>query len=314
MANVGAIAANFHEGSRSEYLANYVLAQFGTAISVPHQEDSGVDFYCTLVERIGRRAWPRNHYTVQVKSEDGPWHFASRDSVQWLVEHPLPLLLMQVDKAEARVRLYHTFPRFLAWTTLVDLPDSLELTPEGDGKGSSTQWDNGTRFSLGPPILSRTVMDLIDEATFQQSKAVLGSWLVAETKNIANVTVGLPMFQMPASYETNREPGGGLVFQWNTLPERFAKARRIFLSSLPWLKEHYLRQNDLGGMARAALILRYLNPDAEMIPGLPDLTSSEFILNKAMSMDPPGYVFEAVDALGAMIDAEVTLVPRKRGE
>jgi hypothetical protein len=36
MTNVGGIAANLHEGSRFEYLAQYVLASFGTAIAVPH--------------------------------------------------------------------------------------------------------------------------------------------------------------------------------------------------------------------------------------------------------------------------------------
>ena len=73
MSNVGALAANFHEGSRSEYLAQYVFASFGTAISVPHQEDTGVDLYCTMTERVGARAWPRYHYTVQVKSTMAPW-------------------------------------------------------------------------------------------------------------------------------------------------------------------------------------------------------------------------------------------------
>ena len=70
---VGAIAANLHEGSRSEYLAQYVLASFGTAVSVPHQEDSGIDLYCTLTERVGLRAWPRASFSVQVKSTMDPW-------------------------------------------------------------------------------------------------------------------------------------------------------------------------------------------------------------------------------------------------
>ena len=47
----GSIAANPHEGSRSEYLAQFVFSSFGTAIPVPHQEDSGIDIYCTLLER-----------------------------------------------------------------------------------------------------------------------------------------------------------------------------------------------------------------------------------------------------------------------
>ena len=73
----GAVATNFHEGSRSEYLAQYVFSSFGTAIPVPHQEDSGLDVYCTLLERIGQRAWPRAYYSVQVKSTMAPWVFNS---------------------------------------------------------------------------------------------------------------------------------------------------------------------------------------------------------------------------------------------
>ncbi len=52
----GSIAANFHEGSRSEYLAQYIFASFGTAVAVQHQEDSGIDLSCTLTERVGQCA------------------------------------------------------------------------------------------------------------------------------------------------------------------------------------------------------------------------------------------------------------------
>jgi hypothetical protein len=68
----GSVAANLHEGSRSEYLAQFVFSSFGTAIPVPHQEDSGLDIYCTLLERDGQRAWPRAYYSVQVKSTMAP--------------------------------------------------------------------------------------------------------------------------------------------------------------------------------------------------------------------------------------------------
>lgn len=72
MTNVGSIAANFREGSRSEYLAQYVFASFGTAVAVPHQEDFGVDLFCSLTERIGPLSWPVEHFTVQVKSNFEP--------------------------------------------------------------------------------------------------------------------------------------------------------------------------------------------------------------------------------------------------
>ena len=54
----GSLAFNFHEGSRSEYLAQYVFSSFGTAVTVPHQEDTGLDIYCTLLEQEGRPTYP----------------------------------------------------------------------------------------------------------------------------------------------------------------------------------------------------------------------------------------------------------------
>jgi hypothetical protein len=80
---VGSIAANLPERSRSEYLAQFVFSSFGTAIPVPHQEDSGLDIYCTLLERDGLRAWPRAYYSVQVKSTMAPWVFGGSESVRW---------------------------------------------------------------------------------------------------------------------------------------------------------------------------------------------------------------------------------------
>jgi hypothetical protein len=90
---VGSLATNLHEGSRSEYLAQFVFSSFGTAIPVPHQEDSGLDIYCTLLERDGQRAWPRAYYSVQVESTMSPWVFGSAESVRWIIEHPLPIFL-----------------------------------------------------------------------------------------------------------------------------------------------------------------------------------------------------------------------------
>ena len=65
----GAIAKNAQEGTRSEYLAQYVLSAFGTAIPVPHPEDSGIDLYCTLGHRVGRRFLVEHQYLVQVKAQ-----------------------------------------------------------------------------------------------------------------------------------------------------------------------------------------------------------------------------------------------------
>src|SRR5579864_8795262 len=102
----GSLAANLHEGSRSEYLAHFVFSSFGTAIPVPHQEDTGLDIYCTLLEQVGRRAWPRSYYAVQVKSKPEPWVFEESESLRWIIRHPLPIFLCIVQKSEARILVY----------------------------------------------------------------------------------------------------------------------------------------------------------------------------------------------------------------
>jgi hypothetical protein len=153
-ASVGSIAPNLHEGSRSEYLAQYIFSSFGTSVPVPHQEDTGIDLYCTLLEREGRRAWPRAYYSVQVKSTMDPWIFSGEQSVRWIIEHPLPIFLCIVNKAEARILVYLTTPRFAAWILPLH-KDRLELVPgtATTAQPIVTSWEKGSRFELNAPIL-----------------------------------------------------------------------------------------------------------------------------------------------------------------
>jgi hypothetical protein len=112
----GATAASFHEGSRSEILADYLFSAWGTVTPARRQSDYGLDLYCTLTERVGHRARVREYFSVQVKSSDGAlWPFNDIASVKWLIDHPLPLFLSTVNKKEGVVRVYHTIPRFQIW-------------------------------------------------------------------------------------------------------------------------------------------------------------------------------------------------------
>lgn len=165
----GSTSANFHEGSRSEYLAQYVFASLGTAVAVPHQEDTGLDIYCTLTERLGQEIWPQAYFSVQVKSNSTPWIFPNQQSVKWLIEHPLPVFLCVVDKAALALQVYHTCPRFFAWS-LPPLPEKLELIPGAVGEGKCTQWEGGTSYSISAPILAFTVSDIHKEDFEKKSK------------------------------------------------------------------------------------------------------------------------------------------------
>jgi hypothetical protein len=298
MSNIGALAVNFHEGSRSEYLAQYIFASYGTAVSVPHQEDVGVDLVCTMTERVGALAWPKHHYTVQVKSTMAPWTFSTKESVRWLVQHPLPLLLCVVEKPTGRIRLYHTLARFLV--RIFDMPESLTLIPEDSTQGRSTQWGEGSEFSLGAPILNLTVTDFLDDDMWRRSRDVIDSWLRAEELNLARVIMGLPTYSMPYEYETNVVPDGGVVLQWNTREEGIELVRKTLGEILPWLAEAFRRQPDTRGMVRTALLLRHLFSADDRTPmiGAPFVQTE---LNKALGLRPE-YVFEGVDMMSKALD------------
>jgi hypothetical protein len=251
--SVGALAANLHEGARSEYLAQYVFASFGAANAVSQHEDHDIDFHCTMTETVGKRAWPRHHFTVQVKSTMSPWCFESAESVRWLIEHPLPILLCVVDKTRARLRLYHTMPRYFVWATR-ELPPSVRLFPKDGAEGESTKWEEGSDFSLSAPIVDRTVDDLLNRSVWRETRAVLEAWLLADELNLARYTMRLPMFSMPYKYATNSaEFRGGEVFVGDCLPHRTVGVRQSLGELLPWLAQAYSYQKDILGATRAAL-------------------------------------------------------------
>lgn len=148
---VGAVARNFHTGSRSEVLADYLFSGWGTVTPARRQDDYGVDLHCTLTKPVGQRSVVTDYYSVQVKSNDDPWKFETADEIRWVFEYPTPLLLACVDKTGGVLSIYHTMPRFLAG--FYPTPPSLELVPTTLDDGQSAQWsEGGQQFSLSAPI------------------------------------------------------------------------------------------------------------------------------------------------------------------
>ena len=116
MPSPGAVAANLYQGSRSEYLAQYVFSMFGTAALVPHEADYGLDLFCTRTRTDRGRAEPYAYYAVQIKSTLDPWVFDKPGSVKWILQYPAPLLFCVVDKnvakKVARFSVYQLIARF----------------------------------------------------------------------------------------------------------------------------------------------------------------------------------------------------------
>jgi hypothetical protein len=301
----GSIAANLHEGSRSEYLAQYVFSSFGTAIPVPHQEDSGLDMYCTLIEREGQRAWPRAYFSVQVKSRMSPWVFESPESVRWIIEHPLPIFLCVVQKAEARILVYHTTPRFAVWA-LPTHPDRLELIPGLDTKANSVDWVTGDTFNLKAPILNFTIQEILDSEFRIQVAEVLKFWIEYDVENLFRIKCGIPHFRVPADYETNTTNFRGWTIQGGRFGnETLELAQSRLKELLGVIATHFFREKDMMNASIYALALRQLSPQGYSGPMDPHDMLLHGELNRLFGMEPPTYVYQACDLLLKMVIDEL---------
>lgn len=299
----GSVAANLHEGSRSEYLAQFVFSSFGTAIPVPHHEDSGIDIYCTLLERDGRRAWPRAYYSVQVKSTMEPWVFGSPESVRWLIEHPLPILLCIVQKSDARILVYHTTPRFDVWASAAN-PNRLELIPDLETKAHTLNWENGETFRLKAPILNFTIQELLEPEFRNRIAEVLKFWIDWDTENLFRIRSGLNHFRVPYDYETNTTnltawtgSRPGQVFRDESLNLAESRLKELLGS----ISTHYYKQNNMFRAAIYAMVLRQLSPEGYAGPWDPHDVHLHGALNRLFGMEPPSYVYQAADSLLQMV-------------
>jgi hypothetical protein len=262
----GAIATNFYQGTRSEYLALYVFSMFGTASPVPHEADYGFDLACTLTRTTSGRGEPYAYYSVQVKAESGAWVFGAPGAVNWILEYPSPLLFCIVDKASTQFTIYQQLARFQT-AALPERPPNLTLVPGEPGTTRTHHphvgWDADGNIELGPPILQFTVAELMSDETYAKIRQVLDYWITNELRNILRQQIGMRAASGPAFYETNKVPpeSGFGTFSMSIVPDDVReRAERTAAEHLDWLGHVMEQRGDRTGALLAALLVRHLIP------------------------------------------------------
>jgi hypothetical protein len=310
----GSIAPNFHEGSRSEILADYLLSTWGTVTPVRRQDDYGIDLFCTLTETIGQRAVVTDYYSVQIKSTDDPWLIQGQDSVRWLVEHPTPLFLGCIDKRAGVLSIYKTLPRFLAafWEPI----DRLELVPLAGDEGYGSGWTNPSRFELSVPILRVQIADLLDAEAMGRFREVLQFWVRIDRQACRFRSMGVLRLREPYRYRVNQVPDEGIVENGNARPTtaQLETAIETTVEVLDCVGVQLLAQPDQKAALYAALLLNHLrNTHGAMLtkntrfgPDTPCTLEREvaLALNKLLIKDrSPSYVFETLDEARRQIES-----------
>jgi hypothetical protein len=265
----GSVAANLHEGSRSEIIADYLFASWGTVTPVRRQDDHGLDLYCTVTDRIGQRAIVTDYYAVQVKSGLNPLEFATPESVKWFVENPNPLFLACVDKKTGVLRIYQLMVRY--FIAIGQLPQSLAITLEDTTEGRCISgFDEPDKRSTSAPILKISWADILDDQKMNGYRDVLRDWIQIDRGNLDLRASGLLRFQMPVSYKTNQRLENVRTESGNVTPDdaQMGKALETLVQTLDCVGHQLSARKDRKAALYGAILLRHLRTQhaAELPP------------------------------------------------
>jgi hypothetical protein len=237
-----------------------------------------------------------------------PWVFEGKESVKWLVEHPLPLFLCIVDKPSSVLRVYHTAPRFFVWS-LGDLPDKLTMIPSAETDGRCTQWHGTYGFSLSAPILEIEVARLGDDTYWENARDVLERWIEIENHNLTLIRAGLRRFRMPHQYKTNLAAAHAISEQYRTQPpDELLKKGVLHLSEcLNCLGRQFHYSHNSLGAVEAGLLYRHLRKRFPQFFAERD-SSGEFSpmfseLTKRMPNVRKDYLFAGIEQIERLVEA-----------
>ena len=86
-------------------------------------------------------------------------------------------------------------------------------------------WVDRESFELRAPILNFTIAEMLDDDFRSRVANVLKFWISYDVENLVRIKCGIPHFQIPYEYETNRaEAVGGLITHGRTFLREFAPA------------------------------------------------------------------------------------------
>ncbi len=232
---------SFRQGNRAEYLAQYILSAIAVTVPVPHHEDVGTDFHCSLLKRVGSNLRPYLPFNIQIKSygdevlKDGvsfggltkanepKWR---RHEIEQLCQSDTPFLVGIVNKDEQWIDLFCTITRYFVaynWNNW-GLPRQLDLIPyepKGDahlGYGSSEELpiiqnipQRHWKLPIGQPMVRIKISDSEDPDKCEQIKQLLEPYLRMDQENSVFARIGLGYFNWPKIIRTGRPLTDGAV-------------------------------------------------------------------------------------------------------
>jgi hypothetical protein len=212
-----------------------------------------------------------------------------------------------VLKAEARILIYPTTPRFAAWILPLHT-NRLELIPgtEKRARPIETEWKEGSSFELKAPILDFTIQQALDDTFRTQPAAVLKLWIDYDMENIFRIKCGNHHFQVPYEYQTNSADIRGISEFGGPFSEQSRqKAKEVLRELLGHVTTHHYENRELVGATIYAMALRRLSPRYQPSEITRHNAFLHSKLNELFGMSPPTYAYQAVDELLKMLSEKL---------
>jgi len=102
----GRLAANVRRANIAEGLAVQMFRPFAAIATVPREEDYGIDFVATLIQRNGKTLEAEDSFVVQVKTHTAARFSFAGDGIKWLCQLQLPYFPVVANLNDATVSVY----------------------------------------------------------------------------------------------------------------------------------------------------------------------------------------------------------------
>lgn len=238
----------FHEGDRSEYLAEFALSTVGVTIPVPRQSDHfGTDFLVHIFKRRDAQViqLTGHAFGIQIKSNCDDILISGEEHLACFYDSQLPFFLGVVNKRTSMLDVYTTMHRLLVPES--DRAKNVILRPSGTSFGFA----EGV-LSLGHPVVSVSISDLDsdDKSLRDETRRhlrLIARWVLCETVGIVWRKDRLPWIGMPQNYVTNED------FTWDVLEYFMINDRQALAGSCLSLNKSLLAMHTFLNSLESAL-------------------------------------------------------------
>jgi hypothetical protein len=221
---------SYRQGDRAEYLAQYLLSAIAISIPVPRQEDTGDDFHCSLLRRLGGNLFPYLPFHIQIKrhsrslirkgivfcgvTKRGKWR---EEGIKKLCDLHTPLLIGLVNPTAQWMEIFSTIPRIFVAKCWDQRPRPREVVmlpyqPEDENHiGCGTVTDLPARagmpngrwaLPIGNPILRMTIQDSESRQRCEEIKQLLEPYILLDQQNAIFHRLGISTFEWPLIMRT----------------------------------------------------------------------------------------------------------------